>query len=171
MWFDSWSAVLRIALVGAASYVALVLLLRIGGKRVLAKLNAFDMVVTVALGSILASAVLSKDMSYVDALTGMVLLIGAQWLVTRLTTSLPGGRRFINAEPTLVLVDGLIIESALSGARLTRGEVMQAVRSSGQGGFDALAAVVLEPDGSLSVIPRSAVGDGHALAEVPAWPG
>ena len=41
MWFDSWSAVLRIALVGAASYVALVLLLRLGGKRVLAKLNAY----------------------------------------------------------------------------------------------------------------------------------
>lgn len=171
MWFDSWSAVLRIALVGAASYVALVVLLRLGGKRVLAKLNAFDMVVTVALGSILASAVLSKDMSYVDALTGMVLLIGAQWLVTRLTTSLPGGRRFINAEPTLVLVNGRIIEAALSKARLTRGEVMQAVRSSGQGGFDAIAAVVLEPDGSLSVIPVSAVGDGHALTEVPEWAG
>ncbi|MFN2320429.1 MAG: DUF421 domain-containing protein [Dermatophilaceae bacterium] len=171
MWFDSWSAVLRIALVGAASYVALVVLLRLGGKRVLAKLNAFDMVVTVALGSILASAVLSKDMSYVDALTGMVLLIGAQWLVTRLTTSLPGGRRFINAEPTLVVVDGRVIEEALSKARLTPGEVMQAIRSSGRGGLDAVAAVVLEPDGSLSVIPESAVGDGHALTEVPEWPG
>ena len=42
MWFDSWSAVLRIVLVGAASYVALVVLLRLGGKRILAKLSAFD---------------------------------------------------------------------------------------------------------------------------------
>lgn len=75
MWFDSWSAVLRIVLVGAASYVALVVLLRLGGKRILAKLNAFDLVVTVALGSMLASAVLSKDIHYVDALTGMALVI------------------------------------------------------------------------------------------------
>lgn len=171
MWFDSWSAVLRIALVGAATYVTLVLLLRVGGKRVLAKLNAFDLVVTVALGSVLATAVLSKDVTFVDALTGMVLLVAAQWLVTRVTTSLPGGRRFLNAEPTLVLADGEIVESAMSGVRLTEGEVMQAVRSSGQGGFDAIAAVVLEPDGSLSVIPRSAVGDARALAEVPRWPG
>ena len=171
MWFDSWSAVLRIALVGAATYVTLVLLLRLGGKRVLAKLNAFDLVVTVALGSVLATAVLSKDVTFVDALTGMVLLIGAQWLVTRVTTSLPGGRRFLNAEPTLVLADGEIVESALSGVRLTEGEIKQAVRSSGQGGFDAVAAVVLEPDGSLSVIPRSAVGDARALAEVRRWPG
>ena len=171
MWFDSWSAVLRIALVGAATYVTLVLLLRVGGKRVLAKLNAFDLVVTVALGSVLATAVLSKDVTFVDALTGMVLLVAAQWLVTRVTTSLPGGRRFLNAEPTLVLADGEIVESAMSGVRLTEGEVMQAVRSSGQGGFDAIAAVVLEPDGSLSIIPRSAVGDARALAEVPRWPG
>ena len=171
MWFDSWSAVLRIALVGAATYVTLVLLLRVGGKRVLAKLNAFDLVVTVALGSVLATAVLSKDVTFVDALTGMVLLVAAQWLVTRVTTSLPGGRRFLNAEPTLVLADGEIVESAMSGVRLTEGEVMQAVRSSGQGGFDAIAAVVLEPDGSLSGIPRSAVGDARALAEVPRWPG
>ena len=153
MWFDSWSAVLRIALVGAATYVTLVLLLRVCGKRVL------------------ATAVLSKDVTFVDALTGMVLLVAAQWLVTRVTTSLPGGRRFLNAEPTLVLADGEIVESAMSGVRLTEGEVMQAVRSSGQGGFDAIAAVVLEPDGSLSVIPRSAVGDARALAEVPRWPG
>ena len=169
MWFDSWSAVLRIALVGVASYVALLLLLRVGGKRVLAKLNAFDLVVTVAIGSMLASAVLGKDITYSDALTGMVLLIGAQWLLTRVTTSLPGGRKFINAEPTLVLVEGEIVESALSRMRLTRGEVMQAVRSSGQGGFGSIAAVVLEPDGTLSVIPTSAVGDGHALAELPDW--
>lgn len=167
MWFDSWSAVLRIALVGAMSYVTLVLLLRIGGKRVLAKLNAFDLVVTVALGSILASAVMSKDTSFVDTLTGMVLLIGAQWVVSRLTTSLPGGRRFVNAEPTLVLEDGAFNESALSRSRLTRGEVMQAVRSSGRGGLDGIAAVVLEPDGSLSVIPRSAVDDARALDDVP----
>lgn len=81
MWFETWPAVLRIVLVGAASYVTLVILLRLVGKRVLAKLNAFDLVVTVALGSILASAVLSQDVRYVDAVSGMVLLIGLQWLV------------------------------------------------------------------------------------------
>lgn len=169
MWFDSWSAVLRIVLVGAASYVALVVLLRLGGKRVLAKLNAFDLVVTVALGSMLATAVLSQDVRYADAVTGMVLLVLAQWLVTRVTTSLPGGRRFVNAEPTLVLRRGELLEPALSRTRLTRGEVLQAVRSAGQGGLDSVAAVVLEPDGTLSVIGGSATGDEQALSEVPHW--
>lgn len=169
MWFDSWSAVLRIVLVGAASYAALVLLLRLTGKRLLAKLNAFDLVVTVALGSVLATAVLSKDVRFVDAVAGMVLLVAAQWVVTRVTTWLPGGRWFVNAEPTLVVARGEVLADALARARLTRGEVLQAVRSSGQGGLQDVAAVVLEPDGTLSVVPRSAAGDERALAEVPGW--
>lgn len=169
MWFDSWSALLRIVLVGVASYVALVVLLRLGGKRVLAKLNAFDLVVTVALGSMLATAVLSKDVRYADALTGMGLLIGGQWLVSRATTWLPGGRRFVNAEPTLVVSHGTVMESALSRVRLTRGEVLQAIRSSGHGGLDRVAAVVLEPDGTLSVIASSSAGDEEALSDVPQW--
>lgn len=169
MWFDSWSAVLRIVLVGAASYVMLVILLRLGGKRVLAKLNAFDLVVTVALGSMLASAVLSQDIRYVDAVTGMVLLIGAQWVVSRVTTWLPGGRRFVNAEPTLVVRSGQILDKSLARVRLTRGEVLQAVRSSGNGGLNDIAAVVLEPDGSLSVIGHSSAGDERALSNIPQW--
>lgn len=169
MWFDSWLAVLRIVLVGAASYVSLVLLLRFMGKRVLAKLNAFDLVVTVALGSMLASAVLSQDIRYVDAVTGMLLLIGAQWLVARVTTWLPSGRWFVNAEPTLVVRHGEVLESALARVRLTRGEVLQAVRSSGHGGLDDIAAVVLEPDGTLSVVGHSSSGDEQALAQVHQW--
>lgn len=171
MWFDSWSAVLRILLVGGASYAALVVLLRLGGKRILAKLNAFDLVATVALGSILATAVLSKDVRYVDALAGLFVVIAAQWIVSRVTSRLPGGRWFVNAEPTLVLRDGRVLDHVLTKVRLTRGEVLQAVRSTGHGGLDEIAAVVLEPDGTLSVVARASVGDGEALAEVPRWSG
>lgn len=169
MWFDSWSTVLRILLVGAAAYVAIVVILRLAGKRVLSKLNAFDLIVTVALGSTLASAVISKDVTFVDALTAMALLIGAQVLVTRVTTWLPGGRSFVTAEPTLVVDHGEVLESALQGVRLTRSEVLQAVRSSGRGGLGDVAAVVLEPDGTLSVVGRDSTGDGRALEDVPNW--
>ena len=169
MWFDSWSTVLRIVLVGAASYVTLVVLLRLGGKRILAKLSAFDLVVTVALGSMLASAVLSKDVRFVDVLTGMALLVLAQLVVTLASSRLPGGRSFVNAEPSLVVAHGRLLEEQLSRVRLTRDEVMQAIRSSGHGGLDAVGAVVLEPDGTLSVVARSSLGDGQALATVPRW--
>ena len=55
MFFDSWTALGRVLLVGTLAYVALVAILRISGKRTLTKLNAFDLVVTVALGSTLAT--------------------------------------------------------------------------------------------------------------------
>jgi uncharacterized membrane protein YcaP (DUF421 family) len=63
MWFDTWSDVLRVLAVGAAAYGALVPPLRVSGKRTLAKLNAFDWVVSVALGSTLATILLSSDVA------------------------------------------------------------------------------------------------------------
>lgn len=64
MWLDSWSDLGRILAVGASAYVSLVLVLRFSGKRTLAELNAFDLVVTVALGSTLATILLSSDVSW-----------------------------------------------------------------------------------------------------------
>lgn len=64
MWFDSWGDLLRVLLVGAAAYARVVLVLRISGKRTVAKLNAFDLVVTVALGSTLATILLGADVSW-----------------------------------------------------------------------------------------------------------
>jgi uncharacterized membrane protein YcaP (DUF421 family) len=58
---DGWVPVICIALVGTLSYIAVVGLLRYFGKRALTKMNAFDMVVTVAVGSAFASAVMTKD--------------------------------------------------------------------------------------------------------------
>lgn len=169
MWFDSWSALLRIVLVGAASYVTLVVLLRISGKRVLAKLNAFDFVVTVALGSMLASAVLTQDIRYADVLVGMGLLVATQWLVTRITVSMPSQRRFVSADPTLVVRRGEFLDEAMNRTRLTRSEVLQAVRSDGYGGLGQVAAVVLESDGTLSVITESSTGDERALTGIAHW--
>ena len=58
MWFDSWDSLLRVIAGGFAAYASLVVLLRVSGKRTLSKLNAFDLVVTVALGSTLATMLL-----------------------------------------------------------------------------------------------------------------
>ena len=170
MWLADWSVILRILLVGVAAYATLVVLLRLSGKRTLGKLNAFDFVATVALGSVLATAVLDPQTSWLAALTAMAVLVGAQFVVARVTTWLPRGRWFVNASPTLVVREGRVLEEELRRVRLTRGELDQALRSGGQGSVTQVAAVVLEPDGSLSVIPRSALGDGSSLLHVTGWP-
>ena len=66
MFFDGWSGPLRVLAVGTCAYAALVLLLRCSGKRTLSKMNAFDLVVTVALGSTLATVLLSKGVALAE---------------------------------------------------------------------------------------------------------
>ena len=68
MWFGSWDGLVRVVVGGVAAYAFLVALLRVSGKRTLSKLNAFDLVVTVALGSTLATVLLSKDVPVVEGM-------------------------------------------------------------------------------------------------------
>ena len=163
MWFDSWNDVLRVVVVGTAAYVSLVLVLRFSGKRTLAKLNAFDLVVTVALGSTLATILLSADVAWTEGVAAFLVLVLLQLLVSWSTTHVGRGRSVVTARPTTVLRDGAPDERAMADQRLTHAELRQAVRSSGVGGLDQVARVVLETDGTLSVIPSSSLGDGSAL--------
>jgi uncharacterized membrane protein YcaP (DUF421 family) len=163
MWFDSWSDLVRVVLVGSAAYASLVLVLRVSGKRTLAKLNAFDLVVTVALGSTLATILLSADVAWTEGLTAFVVLVLLQLLVSWVTAHGGPGRSVVTARPTTVLRDGVVDEAALTAQRLTVDELRQAVRSSGVGGLDKVARVVLEADGTLSVVTTSQLGDGTAL--------
>lgn len=78
MFWDGWYDLARVAVVGRAGYLALIALLRISGKRTLAKLNAFDFVVTVALGSTLATVLLTSTVSLAEGVTALGLLVGLQ---------------------------------------------------------------------------------------------
>ncbi len=163
MWFDSWSDLWRVVAVGAAAYAVLVVALRLSGKRTLAKLNAFDLVVTVALGSTLATVLLNSDVSWAEGAVAFGVLVVLQLAVSWTTTRAGRGRAIVTAAPTTVLRDGVVDEQAMRAQRLTRAELRQAVRGAGVGGFDRLARVVLETDGTLSVIPADKVGDGQAF--------
>jgi uncharacterized membrane protein YcaP (DUF421 family) len=166
MWFDNWNDVLRVALVGAAAYLALVLVLRVSGKRTLAKLNAFDFVVTVALGSTLATILLSSDVALVEGVAALVLLAALQFAVAKLTTMVPRLRSLVTADPALVVQDGEVLEGALARQRVSLEELRQVVRSSGYGDLAQIGAVVLETDGTLSVISSGQMGSGWTLANV-----
>ena len=80
--FGGWPTVARTAVVGVPAYAALVLLLRLSGKRTLSKFNAFDFVVTVALGSTLASVLISNSVALAQGVTAFVVLLGLQFAFT-----------------------------------------------------------------------------------------
>ncbi len=169
MWFDGASDVFRIMLVGVSAYAVLVAALRVSGKRTLSKLNAFDFVVTVALGSLLATILLSTSVSLVEGVVALFLLVGLQAALAFLSTRVPMLAGLVKSAPALLVVDGVMREDVMRSERVHPEEVRQAVRLSGRGGLEEVAAVVLETDGRLSVIPVRSLGSGDALAHVEGW--
>jgi uncharacterized membrane protein YcaP (DUF421 family) len=153
-WFPGWSVLGRTLLVGTAAYVTLVLVLRTTGKRTLAKLNAFDFVVTVALGSTLASVLTSRDVAWAQGALAFALLAALQYAVTWLSVRSPRVRRLVRSEPALLVHRGELLPQRLRAERVVEAEVEAAVRAAGLARVADAAAVVLETDGSLSVRPR-----------------
>ncbi|MBA8817188.1 uncharacterized membrane protein YcaP (DUF421 family) [Microbacterium halimionae] len=166
MWFESWSDLMRVVLLGTAGYVTLVGVLRLSGKRTLSQLNVFDFVVTVALGSILATLLLSADVSWAQGAVAFMLIAALQFVVAWASTKWPAVRRMITSTPSLLLRDGVILESALRRSRLTESELRQAIRAAGNGDLANIKAVVLETNGTLSVISAQNFGDGSAVKDV-----
>lgn len=168
MLFDSWIGLGRVALVGALAYVALVAILRISGKRTLTKLNAFDLVVTVALGSTLATVLLSKDVALVEGVMAMALLVFLQFAITWASVRAPSIKRLIKSQPTLLVHCGAFLDGALQAQRVTRQEVLSVLRGEGLSSVEKADAVVLETDGSFSVVTsRHDSGGAGTLADVP----
>ncbi|WP_133480270.1 DUF421 domain-containing protein [Cognatilysobacter segetis] len=164
--FNGWSGPLRIALVGVLAYFALLLCLRLAGKRTLSKWNEFDFAITVALGSALANAVLSESVPLADGITGIAVLVLLQYVLTHLAMRSPRVRRVIQSRPTALLRDGRLLPDAMRDQRVSETEVAAAIRGGGFGCFDEVAVVVLETNGTFSVIGRAHVGSGSALADV-----
>lgn len=156
MFFHSWSDLGRVLVVGFCAYVGLVFMLRVSGKRTLAKMNAFDFVVTVALGSILATVLLSKDVALAEGLVALVWLIGLQWIVAWLAVRFSPWRNLIKSEPRLLALRGELNTRALREERITREGVYAALRAAGHVALEEVEAVVLETDGSISVVNFSA---------------
>lgn len=154
MIFDTWMGVARVIFTGVAAYLSLVLMLRISGKRTLSKLNAFDLVVTVALGSVLATVILSRSVALFDGIAALALLIGLQFVITWMAVRVGWFGDLVKSQPTLVLSKGIFIRSELRKQRLTEGEVLAAIRSSGHESEKTIDAVILETDGSLSVLTK-----------------
>lgn len=167
MLFSSWETLVGVLVVGTLAYVALVLILRISGKRTLAKMNAFDFVVTVALGSTLATTILSPNTALAEGVAALALLIALQFVLTWLSVRTTWFERVVKSEPALVFYRGEFLEDALTAERVTTAEVRSAIRKSGTASLDDVDAVVLETDGTFTVIERLPEDGGHnALANV-----
>lgn len=143
---------LRIIVAAICIYVALIFLLRISGKRTLSKWNSFDFVVTVAFGSTFATALLSKDISVIESVLAFAMLITLQFLVTWLSVRFDFFQQLVKSKPSIIFSKGKFLEQQLKKKRVAKSELMAAIRAQGHSSLDKIDAVVLETDGSFSVI-------------------
>ena len=166
MFFSSWFSLVRVIVVGACAYVALIILLRASGKRTLSKMNAFDFVVTVAIGSTLATVLLSKDVALAEGVTAFALLIGLQFVITWLSVRSKTISGWVKSEPMLLWHQGEFLRGSMKKARVTENELLAAARQQGTATLETVAAIVLETDGSFSIVNRNATDARMTLAGV-----
>lgn len=163
--FEDWSGLGRVIVVGTLAYVALVLILRISGKRTLSKMNAFDLVVTVALGSTLATIILSKDVALAEGILALGLLIGLQYVVTWSSVRSNTINHLMKSDPALLFYQGKFLHDQMRASRVVENEVLAAVRQQGIASLRDVEAVILETDGSMAVVTPGSPG-ASALTSV-----
>lgn len=158
IFFQDWQGLARTLVVGVLAYGSLVLFLRISGKRTLAKLNAFDLVVTVALGSTLSAILLQESVALAEGALALGLLILMQFLVTFASVRSSRFANAIRSEPTLLARDGAFCPSAMKRERITEEEALSAIRSAGGQEVGNVSCLILESDGTISVALRNGGG-------------
>lgn len=151
---EQLETVIRIILTGIGAYISIILILRISGKRTLSKMNAFDFIVTVALGSILASTLTSKQTPLLSGITAFATLVALQYIVAKLAHRSQRINQMIKSMPTLLYFQGSYLHENMTKERVLEIEVLQAIRSSGTA-FDKVEAVILETDGTFSVLTNA----------------
>jgi uncharacterized membrane protein YcaP (DUF421 family) len=169
IFFDNWYYVWRAVLLSVVGFSATMTMLRVSGKRTLSKLNVFDFVFVVAVGSVFAAMLVEKDVTLVEGLAALATLITIQVSLAKLAVYSPTAERIINGAPTLLFSEGKFIPHALRKERVTEEEVRAAIREEGLTRIEEVDAVVLENDGTLTVAWQSTKPGASSLvdAEVP----
>lgn len=164
--YPDFETIRHTLLISCAAYLTLVFLLRLAGKRVLSKWNAFDLVVTVALGSSLATTIVSAQTSWIQGATAFAALVLLQLFVTKMSVWVKGFESFVKARPRLLLFQGAMLEEALRSERVSEAEILSAARSAGAASLGQVGAIILETDGSFSILKELGPDPATALADV-----
>ncbi|MCA0178405.1 MAG: DUF421 domain-containing protein [Actinobacteria bacterium] len=157
--------VLRTVLV----YLAILVIVRVAGKRLLAQMNSLDLVVVLLLSNVVQNAIIGDDNSLVGGVLGAVVLVTANAGLERIAQVFPAFRRVVEGRPTPVVRDGEVIDGALDRLGMTRGELNWALRHQGADRVSEVETATLDPGGSLTVDLKDeeqALSQGEFRAEM-----
>lgn len=146
-----------LAAVGIRTGLVLIVLIagiRAFGKRHLGELNVQDILMVLMMANAVQNSMTTGNGSLSVALVSASALILMGWMIGRLVTGQPSLEKGLLGSPVVIVHDGRILQRNLRREKLTENEVLAAVRKQGISGLDDVRLVVLEVDGSLSVVPK-----------------
>ena len=149
-------------------YILIIVMVRVVGERTTSEFNNFDWIINVAVGSLAASGILLRNVASVDGIAAIVVLAACQYITTRLVMRSDDVADVVKAEPTLLTHKGEYLRDAMARTRISEEEIKTALRAAGITANSDANWVVLETNGTMSVIPRQDVqwGDADALSDV-----
>lgn len=151
-------AALRGLILTVVGLLWVVAIVRVVGLRAFSKMTAFDFIVTLATGSLLATAASSSSWtSYLQAITAIVVLLAAQFVLAWMRKRSEAVERSMENEPLLLMREGEFIDEAMRLSRVSRSDVIAKLREANALRMSQVRAVVLETTGDISVLH----GDGY----------
>ena len=145
---SGWEIVARTVIV----YVALLAGLRLAGKRELGQMTPFDLVVILLIANAVQNAMVGPDTSLIGWLVAAAALFAVNFVLKNLIYRFPGFGKLLQGEPIMLVYNGKLNAENMKRARLSMGELMEAIREHGVGGIAEVNLAVLEVDGNISVL-------------------
>lgn len=170
MFYNGSGSILKILVSAPITYITIILYIRYFGKRTTSQMNSFDWIVTVAIGSIAASTVILDGVPILNGILAIFILILLQFAITKTIIISSKTRRLVLSTPMLLLFEGDFLDKNLKSERVTRAEIMAAIRESGLPNINEVYAVVLETNANFSVIGMDKRNTSFSLADVGGLP-
>lgn len=167
---DSYDNLIRILVSAPIIYFIVILYIRVVGKRATSQMNSFDWIVTVAMGSLLASTIITKDITLLEGAFSILLLLFLQYSLTKAMVYFPFLRKLVRSTPQLLVYNGEFLDENMEAERIVKNEILSAIRHRGVQNIDEVHAVVLETDASFSVIKMSENNKSYTLSNVQGLP-
>ena len=154
-WFNlGWQSVITISVNALGIYIAIILFTRLAGKRSFSKMSSFDFAMTVAIGSMIASTVLSETVTLATGVFGLALIYILQISVA-LLRNFKGVSDVVDNSPLLLMDGKNILKQNLHKARVTEGDLRSKLREANVLNLSQVRAVIFEATGDISVLHSS----------------
>ena len=147
-----WEIVLR----GTVVYFALLVLLRLSGKRTVGQFTPFDLLVLVLLGDAMQGSMIAGDQSLPGGIILVVTLLGWNKIVGWLTSRSRRLERAVEGKPVVLARNGHVYGDALDRCNLNIDDLQEAMRNADCGSISRIRMAMLEKDGKISVVTKSA---------------